>query len=70
MDEMYVDEDGVAHAWDDVVPHDPEAESAPDPDEPPYTYRDLVTDRAEAQGMTVGEYLDGDPWGFDPPDDL
>ncbi|MDG4795084.1 hypothetical protein [Micromonospora sp. WMMD1082] len=67
--DVYIDEDGEPHAWDDIVPHDPETETATGTDEPPYTYWDSVVDRAESQGMTVDEYLDGDPWDFDDLDD-
>ncbi|WP_344876156.1 hypothetical protein [Allokutzneria multivorans] len=61
--EGYVDEYGTAHAWDAVVESDDE-DDQDDQDAEPYTYKELVGNRAEAAGMSVEEYL-----GIDEPDE-
>ncbi len=46
----YVDEDGIAHGWDDPVESDDEAGE-------PYTYRELIYDLADARGCRVEDIL-------------
>lgn len=43
---------GETHGWDDEVPPGEDG-----PADPPYTYREMVGDQAEAAGMDIEEYL-------------
>lgn len=52
--EYHTDDDGHRRAWSDTVPPDG---SYGDDDAPPYTYYELIGDRAEAAGMSADEYF-------------
>lgn len=52
----YIGVDGERHDWDEQVPVDVDAEVADDG--AGYTFRDLAVDRASAQGMELGEFLE------------
>jgi hypothetical protein len=74
--DAYIDDDGHAHAWTDVVPPGPDVPGSETPGPSPYTYADLIADHAGAQGLSVTEYFDivgsGDEWedsGFESSDD-